>query len=90
MVTIRKPIGLSIIFHTLFFYVAIRASPLENGKGLDTLNKRQGSFLPGLGGIDPSGIDPEDENFFQILADGTGPLRSGNLHENLSIKLKLS
>ena len=55
------------------------AKPLEPRSGIDVSNfgigKRQDPG-PSGGAVDPSGIEPEDEDPAEIAADGTGPLRS--------------
>lgn len=67
---------------SLLSSTTVTASPLEHEKRIDVANfglnphKRQDPG-PGGGAVDPSGIEPEDEDPAQIAADGTGPLRSG-------------
>lgn len=78
MLATAKAFGPFIFFHGLFFNAGIRASPLESARAADILDKRQG-LISGLFDSDPSGIAAEDGNLFEILADGTGPLRSGRL-----------
>lgn len=77
---VLRAFGLTILLASLFLDVKVAASPLENIKGLGVsrtkFNRRQDDG-PGGGSVDPSGIEPEDEDAAQLLADGTGPLRSG-------------
>ena len=59
----------------------VTPSPLgaEDGSidvSMFAINRRQD---PGPSEIDPSGIQPEDEDDAEIAGDGTGPLRSGML-----------
>ena len=56
------------------------ATPLDTASGIDVSNfglHRRQDPGPGDGTVDPSGIEPEDEDPAEIAADGTGPLRSG-------------
>ena len=88
---ILRAFGLTVLLASLFLDVKVTASPLENAKGVGVsrtrFNRRQDDG-PGGGSVDPSGIEPEDEDAAQLLADGTGPLRSGKsgsfvqLHNN--------
>lgn len=75
-------LALAACFASLIFSTTIIATPLEHEKHIDVANfrlnrhKRQDPG-PGGGAVDPSAIEPEDEDPAQIAADGTGPLRSG-------------
>lgn len=74
-------LALAACFASLIFSTTIIATPLEHEKHIDVANfrlnrhKRQDPG-PGGGAVDPSAIEPEDEDPAQIAADGTGPLRS--------------
>ncbi len=82
MVLSTRALALAASLASLLFSTTITASPLEHEKRIDVesfgLNphKRQDPG-PGGGAVDPSGVEPEDEDTAQIAADGTGPLRSG-------------
>ena len=82
MVLSTRPLALAASLASLLFSITITASPLEHEKRIDVVSfgsnphKRQDPG-PGGGAVDPSGIEPEDEDTAQIAADGTGPLRSG-------------
>ena len=79
MVVTARALALAAPFVSLLLSSTVTASPLgsENG-AVDVsgfgLQIRQD---PGPSGDDPSGVQPEDEDPAEILADGTGPLRSG-------------
>ena len=65
----------------------IHASPLSGARALDVIDvkmfRRQD---PGpQSAQDPSGIEPEDEDPAQILADGTDALRSGKKSSSLCL-----
>lgn len=80
MVVSTRDFGLAILFASLFLDVTITASPLEIGNDvhLSTIGlKRRQDPGPGAGTVDPSGIEPEDEDLAQIVPDGTKPLRNG-------------
>ena len=82
MVLSTRALALAASLASLLFSTTLTASPLEHGKRIDVANfglnphKRQDPG-PGGGAVDPSGIEPEDEDPAQIAADGTSPLRSG-------------
>ena len=78
MVLTTRAFALAIPLASLLLEATVAASPREIAKGIDVSNfgLRQDPG-PGAGSIDPSGIEPEDEDPAQIAADGTRPLRSG-------------
>lgn len=83
---IFRALSLAVLLASLFLDIKITASPLENRKGVDSspfiLDERQDDG-PGGGSVDPSGVEPEDEDAAQLLADGTGPLRRGKSHRTV-------
>lgn len=75
----RRLFALLVAFAALAQVSIVHASPLSGTKALDVIDlknfRRQD---PGpQSAQDPSGIEPEDEDSAQILADGTDALRSG-------------
>ena len=73
---------------SLLLEATVTALPLEIAKGIDVsnfgLNRRQDPG-PGAGSVDPSSIEPEDEDPAQIAADGTNELqKTGN--NNTAVK----
>ena len=82
MILSTRALALAASLASLLFSTTVKASPLEHEKRIDVANfglnphKRQDPG-PGGGAVDPSGIEPEDEDLAQIAADGTSPLRSG-------------
>lgn len=79
MVLSSKFIALSLPFITLLQTAIVQGSPLDTTRGTNAINlkhfRRQD---PGPESAeDPSGIEPEDEDEAQILADGTDALRRG-------------
>ena len=82
MVLSTRALALAASLASLLVSVTVTASPLEHEKRIDVANfglnphKRQDPG-PGGGAVDPSGVEPEDEDPAQIAADGTGPLRTG-------------
>lgn len=88
-----RALALAVPLASLLLDAIVIASPLENARGIDVsnfgLNRRQDPG-PGAGSVDPSGIEPEDEDPAQIAADGTGPLRSGRSSQFCLISLQSS
>lgn len=80
MVLITRAFALAFPLASLLLDATVTASPLERAEGIDVSNfglHRRQDPGPGAGSVDPSGIEPEDEDPAQIAADGTGPLRNG-------------
>ena len=79
MVFSKRAVALAVSLASLLHGATVIAKPLDTAGGIDVskfgLYRRQDPG-PGGGTVDPSGIEPEDEDPAQIAADGTGPLRS--------------
>ncbi|KAG6991209.1 hypothetical protein G7Y79_00055g089850 [Physcia stellaris] len=74
-----KVVALSLPLIALLQTAIVQSSPLDSQRGINAINlkhfRRQD---PGPESAeDPSGIEPEDEDQAQILADGTDALRKG-------------
>ena len=75
----RWAIALFIVCAIVPQVYTVHASPFNGARALDVINLRNFRRQdPGpQSAQDPSGIEPEDEDSAQILADGTDALRSG-------------